>query len=161
VAASEEMAHLVRLQWRSELRAVAGVREASSLRALLGDRERELAALQDQHSQTKGALAQAQAVQAEAEAALAYLRNTRRYRLASRLAAPLDSLRAAFVTGSSRLWRRAATQPLAHETRAVTAGVPRNLEVVRMPVAVEAPSRGAALAPARRTRRPWAKRTGA
>jgi peptidoglycan hydrolase CwlO-like protein len=72
---------------------VAGVREASSLRALLGDRERELAALKDQHSQTKGALAQAQAVQAEAEASLAYLRNTRRYRLASRVAAPLDSLR--------------------------------------------------------------------
>jgi hypothetical protein len=99
VAPSEEMAHLVRLQWRSELRAVAGVREASSLRALLGDRERELAALKEQQRQTKGALAQAQAVRAEAEAALAYLRNTRRYRLACRVAAPLDSLRAAIGGG--------------------------------------------------------------
>jgi hypothetical protein len=98
-APSEEMAHLVRLQWRSELRAVAGVREASSLRALLGDRERELAALNDQHRQTEGALARAQAVQAEAEATLSYLRNTRRYRLACRVAAPLDSLRAAIGGG--------------------------------------------------------------
>jgi hypothetical protein len=79
VAPSEEMAHLVRLQWRSELRAMAGVREASSLQALLSDSERELA--------------QTQAGRAEAEAALARLRNTRRYRLACRLAAPLDSLR--------------------------------------------------------------------
>jgi sugar diacid utilization regulator len=45
------------------------------------------------------ALAQAQAVRAEAEAALAYHRNTLRYRLACRVAAPLDSLRAVIGGG--------------------------------------------------------------
>jgi hypothetical protein len=99
VTPSEELARLVRLQWLSEVRAVAGVREASSLRALLVDRERELAALKDQHGQTMSALAQAQAVRAEAEAALAYHRNTLRYRLACRVAAPLDSLRAVIGGG--------------------------------------------------------------
>jgi hypothetical protein len=98
VAPSEELARLVRLQWRSELRAVAGVREASSLRALVSDRERELAALKAQHSRAIGALA-------EAQAAMADLRNTRRYRVACRIAAPLDSLRPWRATPQTRKHR--------------------------------------------------------
>ena len=116
VTATAELARLVRLQWRSEGQARSAVREASSLRSQLADRDRELSSLREHHRRMEAELARAQAVLARAqavhaqaqavhaqaerahrqtEAAVIELRATRRYRLACRLAAPLDAVRAA------------------------------------------------------------------
>ena len=102
VAPVAELARLVRLQWRSAGEAQRATYEASSLRSLLADRDRELRLLHEQHRRVEADLARAQALHAEAErahrrteAAAAELRGTRRYRLACRIAAPLDTLRAA------------------------------------------------------------------
>ncbi len=109
VSLSDELAHLVRLSWRSEIRPSGGMNEAARLGALLGERELEAATLRSQQGQTEAALArthaalsQVESARAEADAALRYLRGTRRYRLACRLAAPLDSLRRALKDGSGR-----------------------------------------------------------
>lgn len=79
VSPTREFAHLVRLQWRSEHRADGGLRELARLRARVGELEDEVEA--------------ARARAGEAEAGLAFLRATRRVRLAGRVAAPLDRLR--------------------------------------------------------------------
>jgi hypothetical protein len=86
VSLAGELAHLVRLQWHSESRAVTSQIEAARLRASLAERELEAVNLRAQ-------LAAAELQRAEGQAQLAGLRRTRRYRLASRLAAPLDRLR--------------------------------------------------------------------
>jgi len=82
VALSDELAHLIRLQWHSEGQAIASQREAAALRALLGEREAQVAEV--------AARLAAAGVQLES------LRATRRYRLASRVAEPLDRLRKAW-----------------------------------------------------------------
>lgn len=76
---SEELAHLVRLQWRSEGRAEASLAETVRLRSLIAELEQEAATLRTHL--------------VEADAKLARFRLTRRYRLAGRIAAPLDWLR--------------------------------------------------------------------
>ena len=81
VLLSDELAHLVRLQWHSEARAVASQSEAKQLHLRLGEQDREIARLTTRV--------------AEADAEIAFLKGTRRYRLAARIAAPLDRLRAA------------------------------------------------------------------
>lgn len=103
VALSDELAHLVRLQWHSEGRAIASQIEAASLRASLAELELEAIVLRtaatdaqqlrvclDERNQETAELA---ARAAEADARLALLKGTRRYRVGSRLAAPLDRLR--------------------------------------------------------------------
>jgi hypothetical protein len=75
----DELAHLVRLQFRSETQSATSMVEAARLRSLVAELEREADTLK--------------ARAAEAEAALERLKRTRRYRLACRIAAPLDSLR--------------------------------------------------------------------
>ena len=101
VAPVAELARLVRLQWRSAREAHSAAYEASGLRSLLADRDRELSSLHERHRRVEADLARAQALHAQAErahrqteAVVAQLRATRRYRLACRLAAPLDTLRA-------------------------------------------------------------------
>jgi hypothetical protein len=76
---SDEMAHLVRLQWRAELRAMGSLAEATRLRALVAEREQEAEELRRR------------LVAAWEDMEL--FRRTRRFRLASRIAAPLDRLR--------------------------------------------------------------------
>ncbi len=76
---SDEMAHLVRLQWRAELRAMGSLAEATRLRALVAEREQEAEDLRRK------------LVAAWEDMEL--FRRTRRFRLASRIAAPLDRLR--------------------------------------------------------------------
>lgn len=76
---NEELAHLIRLQWQIEGQAAASLGHADRLSSLL-------------------AQAEANATQMEGVARAAYtqleaLRSTRRYRLASRIAAPLDRIR--------------------------------------------------------------------
>jgi hypothetical protein len=107
VTPSEELARLIRLHWRSDRRATENEREASRLRAELADRDLRVGALREQladrdrrvgalHEQLAdrdrrvGALhEQLVARQAEYDRLL----DTRRYRLAARLAAPLDRWR--------------------------------------------------------------------
>ena len=79
VTTGDEFARLIRLHWRMERRAVENEREVARLRAELADRDRRVGALHDQ------------LVARQAEYDL--LRGTRRYRLAVRLAAPLDRWR--------------------------------------------------------------------
>ena len=81
VTPSDELARLVRLHWRAERRAIENEREASRLRAELAGRDRDVAA----------AALHAQLLRRQAE--YDRLRTTRRYRLATRLAAPLDRWR--------------------------------------------------------------------
>ena len=84
VAIGDELSHLVRLQWQHEVRANASTREATRMRHEL---ERQLAELERRLSDTHAELL---AVQRRLESLL----RTRRYRLASRLALPVDRLRA-------------------------------------------------------------------
>jgi hypothetical protein len=79
VSLSDELAHLIRLQWRSQTRAVASEVEAARLRSALAELQQQAAALT------------AQLIKADGD--LADFRRTRRYRLATRVAAPLDWLR--------------------------------------------------------------------
>jgi hypothetical protein len=76
---SNELAHLIRLQWQSEGRAVANLAEADRLSSLLAQAEANVTQMQDA----------VRAVNQRLEA----LRSTRRYRLACRIASPLDRLR--------------------------------------------------------------------
>jgi hypothetical protein len=76
---SQELAHLVRLQWRSEGRAEASLAETVRLRSRILELEQEAATHRTDL--------------ADADAKLARFRLTRRYRLAGRIAAPLDWLR--------------------------------------------------------------------
>ena len=76
---SEELGHLIRLQWRAEMRAAASHAEAAQLRARLAEVEKEAAVVWTRL--------------AKADAALTLFRRTRRYRLASRIGAPVDLLR--------------------------------------------------------------------
>ena len=111
VSLSDELAQLVRLQWRSEIRAASAMAETIRLRASFSDLELEAARAREQCAQLAHANAQlvetaqlrssgfeheAEALRTrcmQAEADLARLRATRRYRLACRLAQPLDGLR--------------------------------------------------------------------
>ena len=90
---SDEFARLIRLNWRMERRAVATEREVVRLRAELADRDRALAdrdrALADRDRRVGELHEQLVARQAEYD----LLRGTRRYRLAARVAAPLDRWR--------------------------------------------------------------------
>ena len=79
VSANDEFARLIRLHWQMERRAVATEREVTRLRSELAERDRTVAAFHEQLV----------ARQAEYE----FLRGTRRYRLAARMAAPLDRWR--------------------------------------------------------------------
>lgn len=79
VTLAGELAHLVRLQWREQQRAVAGERELTRLRAELTEVRAEMADVQRR-------------IEAS-EARYAALRGTRRYRLATRIAKPLDRWR--------------------------------------------------------------------
>ncbi len=75
----EELARLVRLQWQSESRAVANLGEADRLSSLLDQAQARLT-----HVESAARVATEQ---------LEAFRSTRRYRLACRIAAPLDRLR--------------------------------------------------------------------
>ncbi|MGZ4248601.1 MAG: hypothetical protein ACXVUE_09890 [Solirubrobacteraceae bacterium] len=90
---SDEFARLIRLNWRMERRAVENEREAARLRAELAGRDRALAdrdrALAERDRRVGVLHEQLVARQAEFD----LLRGTRRYRLAARLAAPLDRWR--------------------------------------------------------------------
>jgi hypothetical protein len=118
---SEELARLIRLEWRNDLRAIDSLAEATNLSSLLTEAYEELAQAQGEaqaaSEQLKAASEQLKAAQnavraaddqaAQAHAAaraaneqLEALRNTRRYRLASRIASPLDRVRARL--GSAR-----------------------------------------------------------
>jgi hypothetical protein len=100
---SDELAHLIRLQWRSEARAAASQAEAARLRSLLAELELDTATLRTQtadaarvrslHAEIELEAATLRARLAKADADLTRLRGTRRYRLACRIAAPLDRLR--------------------------------------------------------------------
>lgn len=110
VSLSDELAHLVRLQWHSEARASASQFEAVGLRSSLAELELEAQALRSASADAEQLcsrlgeqdleIAKLAARVAEADAELAFLKGTRRYRLASRIAAPLDKLRT--VTGIRR-----------------------------------------------------------
>lgn len=103
VSLSEELAHLIRLQWHSEGRAVASQIEAARLRASLAELELEVMTLRRDSAdadrlrltltELEAEAANLRAQLAATEAQLMGLRRTRRYRFASRLAAPLDRLR--------------------------------------------------------------------
>jgi uncharacterized small protein (DUF1192 family) len=92
VSLSDELAHLVRLHWHSEARAMASQIDATSLRASITELELEIAALQAEHDRKTAELT---ARVVDADARLTSLKSTRRYRFTSRLVAPLDRLRAA------------------------------------------------------------------
>jgi hypothetical protein len=79
VMLSDELARLIRLQWYSDGQAATSQREVLGLRAQLDERD--------------GQAADVASRLAAAEAQLASLKATRRYRLASRVAEPLDRLR--------------------------------------------------------------------
>lgn len=89
---SDELAHLIRLQSRSDSRAVATLAEAARLRSALAAAEAEAAGLRAESGALRTRLV-------HAEATLDLLRHTRRYRLASAVAAPLDWLRHATLGG--------------------------------------------------------------
>ncbi|HEY5317362.1 MAG TPA: hypothetical protein VIJ20_05245, partial [Solirubrobacteraceae bacterium] len=85
---SDELAHLIRLQWRTEGRLTASRAEVARLRSALAEVELEAAAVHTESESLRTRLI-------EAEATLGVLRHTRRYRLATRIAAPWDRLRKA------------------------------------------------------------------
>jgi hypothetical protein len=86
VSAADELARLVRLEWRSQGRLVASEAESARLRSELLARGQEAAVLRDE-------LARCHAHGGRQIAAYDELRHTRRYRLANRIARPLDRLR--------------------------------------------------------------------
>ncbi|HEY2435980.1 MAG TPA: hypothetical protein VGH93_02285 [Solirubrobacteraceae bacterium] len=119
---NEELAHLIRLQWQTEARAMANLAEADRVSTLLAQAHEDVAqlasvaqatneqleaaqnaaraadeqreALQASVAQAQIAVAQAQSAARAAHEQLEELRNTRRYRLACRIASPLDQIRA-------------------------------------------------------------------
>jgi chromosome segregation ATPase len=107
VMLSDELARVIRLQWCSEGQAATSQREVLGLRARLDERDAQAAdlaaRLEERDAQAADLAARlerrdAQAADlaarlAAAEAQLASLKATRRYRLASRVAEPLDRLR--------------------------------------------------------------------
>jgi hypothetical protein len=102
VPLSHELAHLVRLQWHSEGQAVASQIELANLRSSLAELEHEAAGLRTSVDELRLSVGEQERLAAEmagraahAEAQLVSLKRTRRYRLASRLASPLDRLRQA------------------------------------------------------------------
>ncbi len=82
----DELAHLIRLELQNHGRVALGQAEVEGLRAALTDRDQEVATL---HAE----LTDAQDDASTAHRLLDEVCRTRRYRLASRLAAPLDRLR--------------------------------------------------------------------
>ncbi len=86
----DELAHLVRLQWQSECRAMLYAREIERLRAAHSDERERLLGLAAEAEQRA---ANADAVARDAARRVDAIRRSRRYRLASRLTAPLDRLR--------------------------------------------------------------------
>lgn len=93
---SEELSHLIRLQWQEEGRLVASLAESNGLRGLLAEREVEAAALRAQLAEALASTASLEGAVRAANAQLEAIRSTRRYRLACRLAWPLDRARAHF-----------------------------------------------------------------
>ncbi len=109
----DELAHLVRLQWQTEFRAIANLAEADRLRSLLAQADAKLAQSEawsvDSVAETdrlRALLAQMEAAASMANERLEALRGTRRYRLACRIAAPLDRMRARLG-----ITRSASTRP--------------------------------------------------
>jgi hypothetical protein len=110
----EELARLVRLEWQNDLRARGNLAEADRLSSLLTQAHTDLAQAQNvalaASEQLEGAqsaaraaeerIAQAQRVAQTATEELEAIRNTRRYRIACRIASPLDRMRARI--GSTR-----------------------------------------------------------
>jgi hypothetical protein len=88
VSVTEELARLVRLEWRSQGRLVQSEAESARLRSELAAREQQAAALHDE-------LARCHETGTQTLAAYELLRNTRRYRVVNRIAKPLDRLRTA------------------------------------------------------------------
>jgi hypothetical protein len=88
VSPADELARLVRLEWRSQGRLVAREAESARLRSALAASEQEAAAMRDE-------LAHSREEHARLLGAYERLRSTRRYRLASRIAKPLDRIRTA------------------------------------------------------------------
>lgn len=82
----EELAHLVRLQWQSEGQAFANLGEVSRLSSLLAQAQASMTDLEGAARVLDGAAR-------AAEARLDALRSSRRWRLACRIASPLDRLR--------------------------------------------------------------------
>jgi hypothetical protein len=102
----EEMAYLVRHQWQTEFRAIGNLAEADRLRRLLAQAETNLAQAETNLAQAETNLAQAETNLARMEDAarvatesLHALQSTRRYRLACRIASPLDRMRARLGIG--------------------------------------------------------------
>jgi len=87
VAVGDELAHLVRLQWHHDLRADASNRDAARVR-------HELAELEERFAELECRLGDTHAELLATQGRLQSLLQTRRYRLASRLALPADWLRA-------------------------------------------------------------------
>ncbi len=97
----EELAHLVRLQWQTEFRAIENLAEADRLRSRLAQadanlRQSEARAIESvaEADRLRTALAQMEAAASAANQRLEALQSTRRYRLACRIASPLDRMRA-------------------------------------------------------------------
>jgi chromosome segregation ATPase len=93
VMLSDELASVIRLQWSSEGQAAASQREVLGLRARLDERDAQAADLAARLEELDAQAADLAARLAAAAAQLASLKATRRYRLASRVAEPLDRLR--------------------------------------------------------------------
>jgi YD repeat-containing protein len=91
----QELTRLVRLEWDAQSRLRAVVEENRTLRARVEDLSREA-------TDARTALAAREEATAEITHKLDALRATRRFRLASRLAAPLDRARAALVRARAK-----------------------------------------------------------
>jgi hypothetical protein len=91
----QELARLVRLEWEAQSRLRAVVEENRTLRGRVEDLSREAA-------DVRTALAAREEATAEITHKLDALRATRRFRLVSRLAAPLDRARAALVRARAK-----------------------------------------------------------
>jgi hypothetical protein len=87
VAPGDELAHLVRLQWQHDVRANASNRAAEAVR-------HELTVLEARNAELEHRLDDTHAELLATQGRLQSLRQTRRYRLANRLALPADRLRA-------------------------------------------------------------------
>jgi hypothetical protein len=91
---TDELSHLIRLQWHDEGRLVASLAESNELRGLLAEREAEVATLRAQLAEALATTTRLEGAARAANGQLEALRSTRRYRLACRLASPLDKARA-------------------------------------------------------------------
>lgn len=96
----EELARLIRLQWQSDARAIGNLAEVERLRSLLTQANARLAQSEAERAaeadRLRTLLSQMEAAASLANERLEALQNTRRYRLACRIASPLDRLRARF-----------------------------------------------------------------